>query len=318
MEPLSDEQRSQYEALRGAVAFSVLPTRSQVEVTGSDRAALLHNLSTNDINKLTSGQECETLFADVQGKAVGYGLVAAHDDSMWLDVAAGQAENLVGHLDRYVISEDVQFTDHSDARATLLVAGPQAETTLSELTPNVPQPVYSHAVDAEMFVRRVPWVGEDCFLLSLPNAECDKVVAALRAAQVVSCDEAVVTAARIEQGFPEYGLDVTSQNLPQELDRDQRMISFTKGCYLGQETVARIDALGRVNWLLRGLKGTETLPATGESIEFEAKEVARVRSSGYSPKTDSPIALAFVRREFADGASWTTEYGAIEVCALPF
>src|SRR5438046_8506879 len=102
---------------------------------------------------------------------------------------------------------------------------------------------------------------------------------------------------RIEAGYPLYGRDITDKNLPQEIDRDRLAISFTKGCYLGQETVARIDALGHVNRLLRGIKFlTSAIPERGTELQSGGKVVGHVTSSCWSPGIGAPLALGFLRR----------------------
>ena len=121
-------------------------------------------------------------------------------------------------------------------------------------------------------------------------------------------------------GTPLFGQDVTSDNLPQEVDRGAAAISFTKGCYLGQETVARIDAMGHVNQRLLGLRlAGDTVPPAGSQIEVDGKLAARITSSCYSPRLSAALALAYVRRGHDQiGNRLASEFGEAEVTALPF
>jgi folate-binding protein YgfZ len=123
----------------------------------------------------------------------------------------------------------------------------------------------------------------------------------------------------VEAGFPLFGHDIGEDNLPQEVGRDAQAISFKKGCYLGQETVARIDALGHVNRLLCGVKFTaDTVPAGGTTLVAAGKEVGHVTSAVWSPRLKSALALAFVRRLHATaGTRLESEAGAAEVVTLP-
>jgi hypothetical protein len=127
------------------------------------------------------------------------------------------------------------------------------------------------------------------------------------------------TAARVEAGVPLWGVDFDEQNFPQEVGRDRQAISFTKGCYLGQETVARIDALGHVNQRLVGVRflGGD-LPDPGAELSHAAKKVGRVTSAALSPRLNAPLALAMVRREAnAVGTRLDSPVGPCEVVPLP-
>jgi folate-binding protein YgfZ len=118
---------------------------------------------------------------------------------------------------------------------------------------------------------------------------------------LVEVDPASMEILRIEAGTPVFGKDITEKNLPQEIGRDDRAISFIKGCYLGQETVARIDALGHVNQFLKGLEFSEQLPVPepGSPLESEGKRFGVVTSSGFSPVRNAPVALALIRSTHA-------------------
>ena len=128
-----------------------------------------------------------------------------------------------------------------------------------------------------------------------------------------------VESARLEAGVPLFGHDITADNLPQEVARDARAISFTKGCYLGQETVARIDALGHVNRLLVGLKfAGQAAPPTGTVLLAGQQDVGHVTSAAWSPRLAAPLALAYVRRSHAKkGSTLSSAAGAAEVIELP-
>jgi folate-binding protein YgfZ len=124
---------------------------------------------------------------------------------------------------------------------------------------------------------------------------------------------------RIEYGMPLYGRDITLENLPQEVNRNAQAISFTKGCYLGQETVARIDALGHVNRLLVVVKfAGERIPSPGDELQIEGKPVGQVTSAAFSPRVSKPLALAYVRTaSAAPGTRLASPVGDAEVVALP-
>jgi folate-binding protein YgfZ len=156
-------------------------------------------------------------------------------------------------------------------------------------------------------------------LLELKPQEVSSVVRSFVEQGFVVAGEMAFAAARIEAGTPLYGIDMGEHNFPQEVGRDHLAINFTKGCYLGQETVARIDALGHVNQRLRGLQfgGGET-PPPGTEISIGGTQAGRVTSAAYSPLLDAPLALAMVRREAnAPGIRIESPYGECRIVAFP-
>ncbi len=166
---------------------------------------------------------------------------------------------------------------------------------------------------------RVDWTGPCGYLIRCEAETHDALVEALTTAGAIPCGDAAFQAARIETGTPLYGLDITHDNLPQEVNRNDRTISFTKGCYLGQETVSRIDSRGHVNHLLSGVRfDAADVPTPGTELTAEGKTVGRVTSAAMSPKLDAPLALAYVRREHNQpGTRLSSSAGDAEVVALP-
>ena len=167
-------------------------------------------------------------------------------------------------------------------------------------------------------LRRVDMVGPVGFLIVGPRAAAATVGDALIAAGGTPASPAAFEAARIEAGFPLHVRDITERNLPQEVARDDRTISFRKGCYLGQETVARIDALGHVNQLLVGLRfaGQEVAPP-GLELFTDAAKAGHVTSAAFSPRQQCAVALAYVRRgHHTPGTRLDSSHGTAEVISL--
>jgi folate-binding protein YgfZ len=140
----------------------------------------------------------------------------------------------------------------------------------------------------------------------------------LIAAGAEMCQMETLDIVRVEAGFPFYGRDITEENLPQEVHRNERAISFTKGCYLGQETVARIDALGHVNRTLAGLRwDVAEIPPTGQELIVAGRVVGQITSAVWSPRYDSPLSLAYLRQgQNQPGLRLDTTIGTAEVVAL--
>ena len=320
---VSREVESDYAALTQGGGVASLGPRTQVEFTGRDRATFLHGLCTNDIKRLAPGGGCEMFLTNVQGRTVGYGYVFHGAESLVLETSPGQAESICAGLGRYIIREDVRLHDRSQQWSELVLAGPEAERCLRQaFSSEVPGAPLSHVevrtAEGPLSIRRVPFLGPTCFFIACGREAERAASAALQAAGAAACGGALEIA-RVETGSPLFGVDITSANLPQEVARDDRAISFKKGCYLGQETVARLDALGHVNWRLAGLRfAGQNVPAAGTEIEGDGKVVARVTSAVWSLRLGAPLALAYVRRgQERAGHAFDSPFGRAEVVALP-
>lgn len=317
---LTDDLLAQYTALTRGAGVVDFSGRTQIELTGADRTAFLHNFCTNEIRKLQPGGGCEAFITSTQGKILGHVLVFCRADSLVLETVSGQGQALIAHLDRYLIREKVELHDRGTERGELLVGGAQSESLMRGLTDtNLPASINGNA-DIELAgiavsIRRVEITSPASFLVACSAAETDAVRQAIEQAGGMACSDEVFDIARIEAGWPLYGRDITDKNLPQEVSRDAQAISLVKGCYLGQETVARIDAMGHVNRHLVGVKfGGDDVPANGCELFGAEKVVGHVTSAAHSPKLDAPLALAYVRREqSAIGTKLSSAAGEAEI-----
>lgn len=329
MIPVTSEMLSQYQALTAGVGLADLSDRTQLELTGDDRASFLHNLCTNEIKKLPVGGGCEAFITNVQGRTIGHGYVFCRTASLVFDTVPGQGDILFTHLDRYHIREKVEIHNRSQW-GELLFAGPHATDLLERLGITAPAgrgqaegPFQITNFDATLdgvavSIRRVDLVGPKSYFISAESAEIPNVTDALRAAGAIDCSGEAIEMARVEAGTPLFGRDITDKNLPQEVGRDARAISFTKGCYLGQETVARIDALGHVNQLLVGVRFGGGAIAAGTELLSGEKVAGHVTSSAWSPRLSALLALAYVRREASKpGTALASSFGNAQVVALP-
>jgi folate-binding protein YgfZ len=313
----------EYATLHSAAGFVALPGRSQFEMTGADRVTFLHGFCTADIKKLQPGQGSEAFITNHQGKAAGHGIVFCEADRLIFDGAAGQAEKLISHLDRFVIGERIEFRNRSQDWIDLLLAGPQAEQFLTSLGLPIPAESLAHqqaTLDSHSLgVRRVDWLPLPSFMLNFAVEALPTIEARLLSAGATQVSEEAWEMARVEAGYPLYGRDITEDNLPQEVQRTAQAISFTKGCYLGQETIARLDALGHVNRVLTGLKflGEKRLES-GEVITQGDKKLAQIASVAWSPRLGAFLALAYVRTlHAAAGKRLAFADGEAEVVSLP-
>jgi folate-binding protein YgfZ len=298
---------SEYAALTAGCGVADFSHRTQVELRGADRASFLHNLCTNDIRKLAPGTGCEAFLTDAQGHTLFFANVFVGAEALVVETVPGQGPGLLAHLDKYLIREKVELVDLTNDWAELLVAGAGAAAVLERLDQQLPalkpkeMKLLDHfdaaIVEIPARVRRVDCVLPAAWLISCERQRVGELWRALRAAGALPCGARAVEMARIEAGTPLFGPDIGDRNLPQELARNDRAISFVKGCYLGQETVARIDALGHVNKTLAGVRfdGAE-VPTAGTPLSKDGSEVGKVASAAWSPRLAAPLALAYVRR----------------------
>jgi folate-binding protein YgfZ len=218
-----------------------------------------------------------------------------------------QSETLIQHLDKFLIREDVSLSDGAEDFASLFVCGKSAAETLRSLIADLP--AENHFADVELGsvptkTLHIELAGFGYLLLCGPT-DLVTLKSLLTENGLTECSDEALEIVRIEYKTPWFGIDVDDSNLPQELQRDEKAISFNKGCYLGQETVARIDARGRVNQLLVGLKFVgDSPPGVGDDLIDEDGSVGRVTSVAHSFVDGSPVGLGYVRRKYKDEGTW--------------
>jgi len=279
--------QSEVDCLKNEAGFVRLTDFGVIELTGEDRQKFLHSFCTADIKKLEPGDQTEAFILNGKGKSLCFANVLACTDRLLLVFnQASTAPDVIAHLDMYLIREDVELSDKSSELAIWFVSGAQAAAKLPELK------------SSELVVFAAEVAG-DGWLMVAPVADSEAVEASLTGAKIQACGAEALLIRRLESVSPWNGVDVTVDNLPQELCRDEKSISFVKGCYLGQETVARLDALGRVNWLLRGFVCPEGVkPEAGQKLEVDGKAAAKITSVAYCETEERWIAIGYAKRGF--------------------
>ena len=302
---------SEYELLTADVGLVARADRGKLLLRGSEAADFLQGQVTNDVDALAPGQGCYAALLNHKGKLRTDLRLLRGSDWIWLDTEAIGTRALSYTVETYSLGRDVQWEDVTADRAILSLIGPAARARL-----DVEPPAEEHAfVEGEHGLYVATDLGVDVI--------CDAGdVDAVRAA--LGVDEVPVEAAecvRIESGRPRLGLDMGDDTIPQEAGLNERAVSFTKGCYVGQETVARLHYKGKPNRHLRGLR--LSAPADrGAELRLGERVVGRLGSVGstcISPRF-GPIALAILRREAGPGdtvfvGDTRTE---AEVVELPF
>ena len=304
-ELLSSGTREVVLASENQVAMFDLSDRTQIEVTGADRAQFLHALTSNEVKRLRPGEGRETFITNIKGKSVAHLYMFCTATSLWLDGVEGQTETILNHLKKYLLIEDAQIHPHTGTRGELFVTGPMSLQLLQveELT-QIGQNVERDNGQGSIHFRRVDLLGKPGILMSMATEQIPAVKQGLAGFGVVEGTRNVFEVLRIGAGFPRFGVDLTDSNLVQEAARTRQAVSFTKGCYLGQETIARLDALGHTNEELRSIRfsnATSIRPGTAV-LDSNEQPVGTITSAAVdlhrwvSDGTVSAVALATIKR----------------------
>ena len=301
---------AEYAALREGAALVDLGFRILLRATGSDRIAFLQGMLTNDVS-LAPGGGCPALLLTIQGRITADVRVAAVEDAVLLEVDVRARDAFVGALTKLIIADDVELVAPADPLALIGLDGPEAARLLGPRAAGLDP--YAHApVDvAGISVRaqRASEVRGPGFVLHVPAAEAGRLWQVLADAGARPCGMEALEGRRVEVGVPRIGVDMDESTLALEVPVNDA-ISTTKGCYLGQEVVARGTARGHVNRRLLRLRLAGPVPLPGTPLVRDGKEVGRLTSIARAFGTGGMAALGFVRREhWAPGTELAVGHG---------
>jgi aminomethyltransferase len=271
-----------YTALRETAGWVDVSARGRIKMTGEDRARLLHAMCTNHIEKLEPGQGCYAFFLNAQGRILADAHVWCFADHLLLDVEPEVRQKVYDHLDRYIIADDVTLEDKTDQTEAILLKGPNAR-------PPALAETWSHTAWGNGHAQNTPF---GCMIVA-PKGTLPVFDEADRVTQATLDDLRLV---RIEEGRARYGEEITERYLVQEtglLDA----VSFSKGCYLGQEIVERVRSRAQVHRHLRSVEiDTDQVPAAGEKLlNADGTDAGELASAVYSPGWGKVAALAYIR-----------------------
>lgn len=329
------ELRAEYTALDDGPGIVDRSDRALLEVTGGDRATWLHNLTTNEVKKLSPGEGNYAFVLNVQGRILFDVNLLVRPESVLIDLDARWLSTAKSHFDKHTIMEDVKVLDRTLEFDRIAVTGDRAKETLQELGAHqaLNLPWYATAAanwnNSSLLLARTDFCGGFAVDIIVPRVHaaalwqwlCDKT----RTAPALPVGDDVVQVRRIESGLPWPGSEITSEVLPAETGQFSRAVSYQKGCYLGQEVVERMRSRGALARKLTGLlpEGTEPPNPGAEVLGSDKKSIGLVTSACLSIALDRPIALAYVKTSAAstgEGVSIKTESGTVaaEIRALPF
>jgi folate-binding protein YgfZ len=280
---------TEYERLREAVGLVDRSYRGKLRLTGSEAADYLQGQVTNDVEALAAGEGCYAALLTHKGQIVADMRLLRGPDWIWLDMEPRSVPALVRNAQMYSIGRDVQTEDVTASHSILSLIGPAARDAL-----DVAPPEREHDwVEGEHGLYVATDAGVDVLC---PAADADAVREALG---IEAVSEEAAECLRIESGRPRLGYEIAGGVIPEEAGLNDRAVSFTKGCYVGQETVARLHYRGKPNRHLRGLRLAAPV-AQGDEVATAERVVGKVGTAAVSP-VHGPIALAILRREVGPG-----------------
>ncbi len=293
-------------AFRAKPLLFDLSGRCSIAVRGRDRAEFLHGLVTNDVKKLRPGEGCAAAFLTPKGRMLAELAVLCAPEELIVDADPGLVRTLDALLRKYIFFQQVAAENQTGVMGVLHVEGTGAgkilEMVIGQEGP--PEPHSSLLASGALVVRESRG-GFEGFDLRVARGELESLRDSLVAAGAAPVESAILEAARIEAGIPRWGAELTEEVLPDEAGLPARgYVSYTKGCYIGQETVARIRTYGHVNRRLVGLLlSFAVLPPPGSEVRHAEKKAGIVTSAVRSLRLSKTVALAFVHLDHSGPGS---------------
>jgi len=299
------------EILRTGCGLIDRSERGKLALTGPEARAFLQGQVTNDVEGLAPGEGCYAAFLSHKGKMQGDLRILNTGEELWLDTERETLQPLFTMINRYKLGSDLELHKRTVQQGLLSLIGPDARTIAD--AGDLPEREYANA-RGEIDGIPVLLVATDAGVDLVCDAEqTEELAEALRSRGARHVSDDAAEAVRVQHGRPRFGLDMDESTIPQEAGLNERAVSFTKGCYVGQETVARLYYRGKPNRHLRGLRLSGSAEP-GAELRLGEKVVGRVGTVA------GERALAIVRREAQPGATLAVGDGATaaEVVELPF
>lgn len=280
-----------YESLRSSSAWYDASARGRIQLTGDDRARLLHAMSTNHIQELTPGKGCYAFFLTAQGRILADAAILCLEDRFLVETEPETRETLYAHLDKFIIMDDVTLEDLGASTVEFAIEGPLAQARVREL--GAPVPDEDFAV-TEWGSRLIFQAGDERFRIIAPVQDRAELTA--RLGDEASLEAAEVT--RIERGVPRFGSDITEKHLVQET-RLMHAVHFQKGCYLGQEIVERVRSRGAVHKGLAAvaIDGANAIAPGSPIVDDQGSKCGDLMSNAYSPALGRVAGFAVLRTD---------------------
>jgi folate-binding protein YgfZ len=321
-----DSQLAEYEAVRGGGAgLFDLSSRGRVEVSGAEAVQFLNGMLTNDVARLAEGAWMHAAFPNPQGRLVASTRVLKRGGAFLFDTEPATYPSVLKHLERFTLAGDFRVQDLSAETALLSVQGARAaELVGAALGAEAATTARGRVISApfgegEVTIIRATHTSEDGFDLFVDAAAAETLREALITAGARPAGLDALEVLRVEAGLPRYGVDASDANVVLEVVDESEAVSYTKGCYAGQEIIARIHWRGHVAKRLTGvILDCDAEPPTDARLRdsAEGREAGRITSNIFSPRLHARVALALVKYDFlAPGTELKIFSGDALVCA---
>lgn len=307
------DPHQEHHAVRGGVGVVDLSHRGRLRLTGNDRVAYLHRIISNDVEGLSVGEGNYATILTNRGKIIADMKVHVFQDSIGLETNAETTSALYQELDKYLIADDVTIEDFTERTGAIGVHGPKSAELIQEVCGLAVEdlPEY-HSVVHEIDARRIICVranetGEVGYNLCTESESMewlwDTILTKGREFDAQPVGLTALNSLRIEAGIPRFGVELDDSIFPGEAELEHA-VSFEKGCYIGQEIVARMKYRGHPNRLLRGFEiASDTAPQRGDRIFDGDKEIGWITSAVVSPTLQKTIGMGYIRVAFTDEGS---------------
>jgi aminomethyltransferase len=305
----SDDARAEFKRLTSGCGIFDLQSRAKIELTGSHRVRWFNGMITNNIRDLAPGHGVYGFLLTPQGHIQGDVYAYQRGDSLLVDIDQAQLEKVLGIFRKYIIMDDVKVGDLNGKLTAIGLAGPSSGDMLkragfefSDLQPLQFADVSWRGTTTTVVRGDNPLV--ESFELWLAPENVSQVWDALLAAGAGLVGSAGLELLRIASGIPRYGQDIRDRDLPQETGQE-RALSFTKGCYIGQEIVERIRSRGNVHRLFQAFHLEGDFPPLGSRLQVDGKDVGEITSVARVPTDNGErvVALGYIRREALEGGA---------------
>lgn len=312
-----------YESIRTTAAFHQ-PEGGRFRLMGPESQEYLHRMVTNDIRALTPGQGTYACLLEIDGRMIAdlWAWIVS-DEEVLVETASPACDALMAALDKYLIMEEVEIQDARGDEALVTVQGPGAHDALAnalamDLPPLDQGTLWQTSDDGTgLIVAARDRTGHGGLDVYVPGGST-RLVQALRETGVPEASADTMEVLRIEAGMPAWGWELTAHTIPLEANLEGVAVSFTKGCYPGQEIIARIHSRGKPARRLVGIRFQDGAPSAGSQVRSGEAIVGAITSAALSP-VYGPIALAYLKKEHGEPASHVTADGHSGVTLdLPF
>ena len=307
-----------------AVAID-LSHRGNLCLSGPDNEEFLHRMLSNRVIELKPGEGAYNTFLTRQGKFISDLYMYKFETFFVASMAPGMVDTFAEEIDRFIIMDQVEVANKTENSFCIGLFGPDSREIIDKAgMGNPPSEEHGHTTSGAMMIARELWTGEDGYLLMGPRSEAESVWRALSDAGAKPAGVAAFESLTLEAGVPLFGKDMTSDVNPMQAGLEEKAIDFDKGCYIGQEVIAKIKYLGQVNRGIVGLKICgETTPEPGAAVISDEKNIGSITRSTYCPTVEAILAFSYLpRAHMAPGVEVRVDCRGVCVMAkvesLPF